>query len=87
MIGTRKLRRKSHTCVRSWLYPRVSIVTIPTPGRERERRAASTVLAARRSQSRPGVGIVTIETRGYNQDRTHVCEFQRSFLVPIKGES
>jgi acyl dehydratase len=47
----------------------------------------SSVLAARPSRSRPGVGIVTIETRGYNQDRTQVCEFRRSFLVPIKGDS
>ena len=44
----------------------------------------TSVLDARVSESRPGVGIVTIETRGYNQDRTLVCEFRRSFLVPIK---
>ena len=47
----------------------------------------TTVLAKRVSNSRPGAGIVTIETRGYNQDRTQVCEFQRSFLVPIKEPS
>ncbi|MDX6569071.1 MAG: hypothetical protein QOH15_1649 [Gaiellales bacterium] len=47
----------------------------------------STVLEKRVSQSRPGVGIVTIETRGHNQDRTRVCEFRRSFLVPIKEPS
>jgi acyl dehydratase len=47
----------------------------------------TSVLDARVSQSRPGVGVVTIETRGYNQDRTQVCEFRRSFLVPIKGAS
>lgn len=47
----------------------------------------SSVLAKRVSNSRPGVGIVTIETRGHNQDRTRVCEFQRSFLVPIKEPS
>ena len=47
----------------------------------------TSVVAARVSESRPGVGIVTIETRGYNQDRTHVCEFRRSFLVPIKEPS
>jgi acyl dehydratase len=44
----------------------------------------TSVLAKRVSQSRPGVGIVTIETHGYNQDKTLVCEFQRGFLVPIK---
>jgi acyl dehydratase len=47
----------------------------------------STVLEKRVSQSRPGVGIVMIETRGHNQDRTRVCEFRRSFLVPIKEPS
>jgi acyl dehydratase len=47
----------------------------------------TTVLAKRASNSRPGAGIVTIETRGYNQDSTQVCEFQRSFLVPIKEPS
>jgi acyl dehydratase len=44
----------------------------------------TSVLEKRISNSRPGAGIVTIETRGLNQDRTQVCEFRRSFLVPIK---
>lgn len=44
----------------------------------------STVVEARRSASRPGLGVVTIDTRGYNQDRTLVTEFRRSFLVPLK---
>jgi acyl dehydratase len=43
----------------------------------------STVVEARRSRSRPDTGVVTIETRGYNQERTLVCEFRRSFLVPF----
>jgi acyl dehydratase len=47
----------------------------------------STVLEARRSRSRAGVGVVTVETRGFNQERTLVCEFRRSFLVPVKGVS
>ncbi len=47
----------------------------------------STVVAARRSSSRPAQGIVTIETRGYNQDRDLVCEFRRSFLVPLREPS
>ena len=42
LIGTRKLRWNSQTRVLSWLWPRVSIVTIPTPGREFETRLAST---------------------------------------------
>lgn len=47
----------------------------------------STVVEARRSQSRPTAGVVTIETRGYNQDKTLVCEFRRSFLVPQRETS
>ena len=45
----------------------------------------STVVQARRSSSREGLGVVTIATRGYNQHQTVVCEFQRSFLVPLRG--
>lgn len=44
----------------------------------------SSVLATRPSDSRPGSGIVTVQTYGYNQARTLVCEFRRSFLVPFK---
>jgi acyl dehydratase len=45
----------------------------------------SAVVEARLSRSRPGLGVVTIETRGFNQARTLVCEFRRAFLVPVKG--
>lgn len=45
----------------------------------------STVLEARPSLSRDGLGVVTIETRGYNQEQTLVCDFRRSFLVPMKA--
>lgn len=44
----------------------------------------TTVVEARPSKSRPGVGVVTVETRGYNQEGTLVCEFRRSFLVPMR---
>jgi acyl dehydratase len=44
----------------------------------------STVVNARRSESRPGVGVVTIDTRGFNQEQTLVCQFRRSFLVPLR---
>lgn len=44
----------------------------------------STIVEARVSASKPGLGVVTIDTRGYNQERTLVCEFRRSFLVPAK---
>ena len=43
----------------------------------------STVVEARRSRSRPGTGVVTIDTVGRNQDQVVVCEFRRSFLVPL----
>jgi acyl dehydratase len=46
----------------------------------------STVLEARPSSSRPGTGVVAVETRGFNQDGTLVCEFRRSFLVPIRAD-
>ena len=39
------------------------------------------VLATRASQSRPGQGIVTTLTRGYNQHGDVVVEFERSVMV------
>jgi acyl dehydratase len=45
------------------------------------------VLAVRASQSRPQAGIVTVETRGFRQDEVLVCEFRRSFLVPLRGQA
>ena len=42
----------------------------------------STVVAARPSRSKPGLGVVTVRTRGVNQHDDVVCEFERSFLVP-----
>jgi acyl dehydratase len=47
----------------------------------------SEVLAKRESQSRPGQGIVTILTRGYNQDGTMVCSFRRNMLIPGCGNA
>ena len=44
----------------------------------------TTVVAKRASRSRPTAGIVTVETRGFRQDGVLVCEFRRSFLVPLK---
>jgi acyl dehydratase len=45
------------------------------------------VLAKRESKSRPGQGIVTIVTRGYNQDGTMICTFKRNMLIPGKGNA
>jgi itaconyl-CoA hydratase len=41
----------------------------------------SEVTAKRESASRPGQGIVTVQTRGYQQDGTLVIRYQRSVMV------
>jgi itaconyl-CoA hydratase len=41
----------------------------------------SEVTAKRESTSRPGQGIVTVETRGYNQDGVLVISYRRSVMV------
>ena len=41
----------------------------------------SRVLGKRESKSRPSAGIVTVETRGLNQDGVTVIDFKRSFYV------
>jgi acyl dehydratase len=43
--------------------------------------AESEVLDKRESRSNPGVGIVTIRTRGINQRREVVVEYKRTFMV------
>lgn len=45
----------------------------------------SEVLEARESKSRPEVGIVRVETIGYNQDGTVVIRFQRTIMVYRRG--
>ncbi|QPQ54243.1 MaoC family dehydratase [Allosphingosinicella flava] len=47
--------------------------------------AESKVLEKRESGSRPGQGIVTMETRGLKADGTEVLVWERSFLVPLRG--
>ena len=47
----------------------------------------SEVLGKRESKSRPGQGIVTIVTRGFNQDGTMICTFKRNMLIPAKGHA
>jgi acyl dehydratase len=49
--------------------------------------AESEVLDKRESKSRPGAGIVTVRTDGYNQDRTLVCTFSRTMLIAKQGHS
>jgi acyl dehydratase len=45
----------------------------------------SEVLETRPSRSRPNVGIVRVETKGYNQDGTVVITFRRTLLVYRRG--
>jgi itaconyl-CoA hydratase len=47
--------------------------------------AESEVLAKRESQSRPTQGIVTVRTRGTNQDSKVVISYERTILVPKRG--
>jgi itaconyl-CoA hydratase len=49
--------------------------------------AESTVLSKRPSKSRPHQGIVTVATRGLNQDGVEVMSFERTMLVYRRGHS
>jgi itaconyl-CoA hydratase len=49
--------------------------------------AESTVLHKRESKSRPTQGIVTVRTRGINQDGVEVMSFERTMLVYRRGHS
>ena len=47
--------------------------------------AETTVLEVKASSSKPDRGIVTVETRGYNQDGVEVLFFRRRVMVPKRG--
>jgi acyl dehydratase len=47
----------------------------------------SRVLEKRESKSRPNVGIVAVETIGYNQSGTVVITFKRTIMVYKRGHS
>src|ERR1700683_2727683 len=49
--------------------------------------AESTVLSKRDSKSRPTQGIVTVSTRGVNQEGAEVMSFERTMLVHRRGHS
>jgi len=49
--------------------------------------AESTVLSKRESKSRPTQGIVTVSTRGVNQDGVEVMSFERTMLIYKRGHS
>ena len=44
--------------------------------------AESEVIGVRESKSRPNAGIVTVRTKGRNQEGVDVCVFERSMLIP-----
>ncbi len=47
----------------------------------------SEVLDKRESRSRPNVGIVAVETSGYNQDGQTVIAFRRTIMVYRRGHA
>ena len=49
--------------------------------------AETTILSKRESKSRPTQGIVTVATRGVNQDGAEVMSFERTMLVHRRGHS
>ena len=49
--------------------------------------AESTVLHKRESKSRPTQGIVTVSTRGLNQNGVEVMSFERTMLIYKRGQS
>jgi acyl dehydratase len=49
-------------------------------------RSRSTVRTVRESASRPTLGVVTVETEGYNQHGDLVIRFTRTLLVYKRGE-
>lgn len=49
--------------------------------------AETEILSKRASNSRPTQGIVTVRTRGFNQKRKLVMEFERTVLVYKRGHS
>ena len=48
--------------------------------------AESEVIAMRESRSRPGQGIVTVKTTGRKSDGTVFMTFERTILVPKRGQ-
>ena len=61
-----------------------SNVTLPAPVFAGDTiRAETEVLEKRESHSKPGRGIVTVRTRGLNQDDVVVIECERTVMLPL----
>jgi acyl dehydratase len=62
-------------------------VTLPAPVFAGDTiRAETEILEKRESRSRPGYGVVTVRSRGLNQDDVVVIEFERTVLVPLAAD-
>jgi itaconyl-CoA hydratase len=62
-------------------------VTLPAPVFAGDTiRAETEILEKRESKSRPGYGVVTVRSRGLNQDDVVVIEFERTVLVPLAAD-
>jgi itaconyl-CoA hydratase len=48
--------------------------------------AETEVLEKRESESREGLGIVTVETTGFKQTGDQVLSFERSIVIPLRNE-
>ena len=49
--------------------------------------AESTIVSMRESKSRPTQGVVTVRTRGINQNGVEVMSFERTMLIYKRGHS
>ena len=49
--------------------------------------AESEVLSKRESKSRPGAGLVSVKSRGFNQDGVLVCDYERTMLIAKRGHA
>ena len=47
--------------------------------------AETEVLSKRASKSRPNAGLVTVKSKGFNQDGVMACVFTRTVLIPNRG--
>jgi itaconyl-CoA hydratase len=63
-------------------------VRLPAPVREGDTSySRSEVLEKRESRSRPNVGIVRVETTGYNQEGKTVITFKHTIMVYRRGHA
>ena len=44
------------------------------------------MLDKRESASKPDRGVITVETRAFNQNGERVCIFRRKVMVPKRGD-